>query len=286
MGASPQPPSAPPDPALWQRLGWTPAPDQLERLRSLNGLLREWNSRVNLTRLVEGDDYWVGQVFDSLWPLRDQLVGPAAAEPLALIDVGTGGGFPGLAVAIALPHARLTLVDSVGRKLEAVRAMASALGLAERVSLRWERVERSGRSPDCRGRYDRAIARAVATAPVVAEYLVPLLAPEGRAVLYRGQWSSADQSALERAAESLRVTVEAVEAIELPAGRGVRHAVRLRPLGPCPAAYPRPVGVALRAPLGGEVEERRPRAGRLSPPAGGARPGRRAAPADDATGPG
>jgi 16S rRNA (guanine527-N7)-methyltransferase len=283
MGASPGPPGPPPDPALWHALGWTPEPSQLAQLQALNDQLRLWNQRVNLTRLVEGDDYWIGQVFDSLWPLRDLLVAAGPHQPLQVIDVGTGGGFPGLAVAIALPQAQLTLVDSVGRKIEAVRAMAAALQLADRVSLRWERVERSGRSPDCRGRFDWAIARAVAGAPVVAEYLVPLLRPDGRAVLYRGQWSEGDQGALERAARRLRAEVELVQVIDLPAARGVRHAVRLRPLAPCPAAYPRPVGVALKAPLGSDT----PRDdGDLSRPEGGAPPRRRAAPADGAADPG
>ena len=245
-------PPTPPGASFWQSLGWQPDADQLEQLVALQQQLRDWNSRLNLTRLVEGDDYWISQVFDSLWPLADLLAAQQGeTAPLELIDVGTGGGFPGLAAAIALPAARLTLVDSVGRKVEAVRAMAHALGLAERVHLRCERIERSGRLPDLRGRFDRALARAVASAPVVAEYLVPLLAPQGVAVLYRGQWSSGDQASLERAVRHLNATVEEVEGCELPAGRGVRHAVRLRPLGPCPPAYPRAVGVALKAPLGG-----------------------------------
>jgi 16S rRNA (guanine527-N7)-methyltransferase len=196
---------------------------------------------------VEGDDFWVAQVLDSLWPLRDLLANP---EPLDWIDVGTGGGFPGLAVAIALPEARLTLVDSVGRKAEAVRAMAASLGLGERVVVRCERIELSGRDPACRGRFDRALARAVAAAPVVAEYLVPLLKPGGVALLYRGQWTDADQQALERAVRPLRAVVKRVERRELPSGRGVRHAVEVHPVGPCPEDFPRPVGVPAKSPLG------------------------------------
>jgi len=236
---------------LWTSLGWEPLASQLEQLVALQELLRQWNGRVNLTRLVEGDDYWISQVYDSLWPLVDVLrvERTGSAPPLQLIDVGTGGGFPGLAVAIALPTARLTLVDSVGRKLEAVKAMAATLGLAERVTLRHERIERTGRASDCRGGFDWALARAVAGAPVVAEYLVPLLRPSGRALLYRGQWSEEDRSELERAAALLKAELEATERRELPAGRGVRHAVRLRPTGPCPAPYPRPVGVPLKSPI-------------------------------------
>ena len=66
---------------------------------------------------MEGEDYWISQIFDSLWPLQSWL---SKGEPLKVIDVGTGGGFPGLAIAIALPQAQLTLVDSVGRKVQAL----------------------------------------------------------------------------------------------------------------------------------------------------------------------
>ena len=147
----------------WSTLGWSPSEEQLTQLQNLQEELRLWNGRLNLTRLVEGDDYWIGQVFDSLWPVVPWLQEAAeSTAPLSVIDVGTGGGFPGLAIAIALPRARLTLVDSVGRKLEAVRAMATTLGLAERVELRCERAEKTGRARGCRGRFQLAVARAVA----------------------------------------------------------------------------------------------------------------------------
>jgi 16S rRNA (guanine527-N7)-methyltransferase len=241
---------------FWGQLGWRPEVRQLECLVELQGQLRHWNSRLNLTRLVEGEDFWIAQIFDSLWPLVPLLTQqPPQAMPLRLIDVGTGGGFPGLAIAIALPEAQLTLVDSVGRKVEAVRSMAASLGLADRVQLRCERVERTGRSRDCRGRFDWAMARAVAAAPVVAEYLVPLLAPQGRALLYRGRWEPGDRADLDRALPPLRAEVEAVQGRELPAERGVRHALWLRPLAPCPAAYPRAVGVPLKAPIGAVASE-------------------------------
>ena len=241
---------------FWVQLGWMPQASQLQCLVELQGQLRHWNSRLNLSRLVEGEDFWIGQIFDSLWPLVPLLSQqPPQAVPLHLIDVGTGGGFPGLAIAIALPEAQLTLVDSVGRKVEAVRSMAASLGLGERVALRCERVERTGRSRDCRGRFDWAMARAVAAAPVVAEYLVPLLAPQGRALLYRGRWQPGDRADLDRALPLLRAEVEAVQGCELPAERGVRHALWLRPLAPCPDAYPRAVGVPLKAPIGAAVSE-------------------------------
>ena len=243
MAADPPRLFAAPSLELWQALGWTPNQAQLTQLEALQQQLREWNS----TRLVEAEDFWIAQVFDSLWPLLPLM---AQGGPLEIIDVGTGGGFPGLAAAIALPEARLTLVDSVGRKVEAVRAMANALGLAERVSLRCERIELTGRQGACRGRFDVAMARAVASAPVVADYLVPLLKPEGRALLYRGQWHTADTTELERALGPLKARINGMQSRELPAERGIRHVLELRPTAPCPRTYPRPVGVPSKQPLG------------------------------------
>ncbi len=238
-----------PEQALWEALGWSPSAGQLELLQQLQAELRHWNSRVNLTRLVEGDDFWITQVFDSLWPLVPRLLKNPEA-PLRCIDVGTGGGFPGLAVAIALPQAQLTLVDSVGRKTQAVQAMAQALGLADRVTLRCERVELTGRDRRCRGGFHLAMARAVAAAPVVAEYLVPLLNGKGQALLYRGQWNAGDQGELERALQPLRARLGRQEQRELPGGRGQRTALWLEATAPCPAAYPRAVGLPSKFPLG------------------------------------
>jgi 16S rRNA (guanine527-N7)-methyltransferase len=244
-------PLAQPGEPLWEALGWRPSPEQLHQLIALQQQLREWNGRLNLTRLVEGEDFWIAQVLDSLWPLlpwlREQ---PDAA--LRCIDVGTGGGFPGLAVAIALPNARLTLVDSVGRKTQAVQAMAEALGLGARVELRCERIEATGRQQRCRGQFDLAMARAVAAAPVVAEYLVPLLAHQGQALLYRGQWSANDQRELERALVPLKARIRQQDQRELPAGRGIRTALLVEASDRCPSVYPRAVGIPSKFPLGQE----------------------------------
>ena len=239
---------------LWSQLGWQPSVDQQEQFQALQIQLRQWNSRLNLTRLVEGDDFWIAQVFDSLWPLAGLISAQQElgneAEALRLIDVGTGGGFPGLALAIALPRARLTLVDSVQRKVEAVRAMAAELGLSQRLSFCSERIETMARQRSWRGQFDWALARAVAPAPVVAEYLVPLLKPTGQALLYRGQWSQDDQQQLDAACRLLNASVTQVAALELPQQRGQRHAITLKPAAPCPSQYPRAVGIPAKQPLG------------------------------------
>ena len=237
-----------PEPAYWDALGWQPSQAQRDQLVALQGQLQSWNQKVNLTRLVDGDDFWVGQVFDSLWPLTGELQSPE--QPLHWIDVGTGGGFPGLAIAIALPKARVTLLDSVGRKTAAVEAMANTLGLADRVRVRTERIETTGRDGAFRGSFDRAVARAVAAAPVVAEYLVPLLNTDGQALLYRGQWNDTDAVPFNKALRLLKARLVEVQHRQLPNDRGTRHLLRVQPTGPCPRSYPRAVGTPSREPLG------------------------------------
>ena len=237
-----------PEPAYWDALGWQPSQAQRDQLVALQGQLQSWNQKVNLTRLVDGDDFWVGQGFDSLWPLTGELQSPE--QPLHWIDVGTGGGFPGLAIAIALPKARVTLLDSVGRKTAAVEAMANTLGLADRVRVRTERIETTGRDGAFRGSFDRAVARAVAAAPVVAEYLVPLLNTDGQALLYRGQWNDTDAVPFNKALRLLQARLVEVQHRQLPNDRGTRHLLRVQPNGPCPRSYPRAVGTPSREPLG------------------------------------
>jgi 16S rRNA (guanine527-N7)-methyltransferase len=85
---------------------------------------------------------------------------------------------------------------------------------------------------------------------VVAEYLVPLLKPQGLALLYRGQWGPEDHDGLERALGILRAGLQSLERRDLPAGRGQRHALWLQPQAACPRAYPRAVGIPAKQPLG------------------------------------
>ncbi|WP_114994674.1 16S rRNA (guanine(527)-N(7))-methyltransferase RsmG [Synechococcus sp. UW179A] len=248
-------PFANPGPELWSLLGWSPDAGQLRQLIQLQQLLQDWNSRVNLTRLVQGEDFWIAQVLDSLWPLLPELMSPDT--PRRCIDVGTGGGFPGLAVAIALPGAELTLVDSVGRKTAAVAAMAKSLGLGDRVLVRTERVERTGHEQSCRGTFDLAMARAVGAAPVVAEYLVPLLRRSGEALLYRGRWNDADETELQSALQLLKARSLTLQRMELPSKRGARTLIRIGPEAETPRTYPRATGMPSKMPLGVQDDDSR-----------------------------
>ena len=118
------------------------------------------------------------------------------------------------------------------------------------MAVRTERIETTGQDRACRGQFDIAMARAVAAAPVVAEYLVPLLKPKGEALLFRGQWSEDDTAQFNNVLTPLKAQLTGVEARQLPAERGIRHLLRVQPTGGCPSSYPRAVGIPSRTPLG------------------------------------
>ncbi len=232
---------------IWEELQWKPSITQFRQLISLQNLLIKWNKKINLTRLTEGNDYWISQILDSLWPIKNKLLN--SSQRLNIIDVGTGCGLPGLAIAIALPNASLTLVDSVYKKTFAVKEIAHDLDIQDRVTILTERVELIGQDLQYRGRYDLATARAVASAQVLAEYLIPLLNSNGKAILYKGKWTEKDNKKLIDALVPLKAKVEGKETFQLPERRGIRNIITLVPVDQCPDIYPRAVGIPIKNPL-------------------------------------
>ena len=234
--------------SLWDQMRWEPSAQQIEQFIALQQLLNNFNSQLNLTKLVDGEDYWIGQVFDSLWPFQKELTTPHQLRNC--IDVGTGCGFPGLAIAICLPGAKVTLVDSTRKKTTALKEIIRELDLSSRINILTERIEVTAHRNTYRGQFNFAMARAVANATVTAEYLIPLLKIDGEACLYRGKWNQEEEKSLLQALILLKGKISKIQELELPANRGIRHFIRLKSESPCPTKYPRPTGVPTKKPLG------------------------------------
>jgi len=232
---------------IWEKMDWIPSKKQIEQFCHLQEILQELNSSVNLTRLTEGKDFWVSQIFDSLWPLKSEINNPQNHKKI--IDVGTGCGFPGLAIAIALPNASMTLVDSVRKKTEAVKKMSTTLGLESRVLVLNERIELTGQDKSFRGCFDLAVARAVANTSVLSEYLIPLLNSDGEALIYKGKWSQVAQEQLEQSLIPLNAKIKVIDKLQLPEDLGIRHSIRLSKMNECPGKYPRSIGIPVKRPL-------------------------------------
>ncbi len=233
---------------IWNEIQWEPTQKQIAQFIQLQELLRKWNKKTNLTRLVDGDDFWIAQVFDSLLPLQDELQDPKLSHKY--IDVGSGCGFPGMAIAIAMPNSNITLLDSSSKKTTFLKEVAKELGLNSRITVVTERAESAGKEKIFRGNFDFAIARAVAPATVVAEYLVPFLNSRGQALIYKGNCSETEQQVLKIALTELNAEIKQIHQSVLPDNRGIRNIIRITSNKKCPDQYPRSIGKPKKQPLG------------------------------------
>ena len=233
---------------IWNELKWEPTKNQFDQFIQLQELLREWNKKMNLSRLIEGDDFWIGQVYDSLLPLKKELKYPKISHKY--IDVGSGCGFPGLAIAIAIPNCNITLLDSSSKKTTFLKEVSKEIGLNSRITVVTQRAETAGRDPIFRSNFDYAIARAVASANVVAEYLVPFLNLTGQALIFKGSWSETEQQILKKALIELNAEIHRKHEFLLPNNRGIRNIIRISSINKCPNQYPRSIGKPTKQPLG------------------------------------
>jgi len=233
---------------IWNELKWEPNKKQLAQFVQLQEFLREWNKKTNLTRLVNGDDFWISQVYDSLLPLQEELQYPKHSHKY--IDVGSGCGFPGLAIAIAIPNSDITLLDSSSKKTTFLKEVSKEIGLSSRITVVTDRAESAGTEQIFRGTFDYAIARAVAPATVVAEYLVPFLNSKGQALIYKGSWSETEEQVLKKALTELNAEIKQTHDFILPDNRGLRNIIRISSTNKCPNQYPRSIGKPKKQPLG------------------------------------
>lgn len=224
------------------------------RLVAYLDLLYRANRTFNLTRVEPGAALELHGV-DSLAGLR--VLKDAS---LHVVDVGTGAGFPGVALAAARPGWRVTVVDSARKKVQFVREAAQAAGIPNVFAV-WGRAEDVGRSPAYREQFDAAVARAVAALPVLLELAIPLVRHGGRVLAYKGGDVDGEVAAAAPALQALGGVVEMVDRFRLPWSGAARSIVVVRKTAATPSEYPRRAGLPARRPLGGPV----PAAGKDDP---------------------
>ncbi|HET9198939.1 MAG TPA: 16S rRNA (guanine(527)-N(7))-methyltransferase RsmG [Solirubrobacterales bacterium] len=212
-----------------------------EQLETVLSLLAE--ERASVSSVVDGRA-WRVHVVDSLTGLE---VGELR-EAGRIADVGAGAGFPGLVLAVALPEARIDLVESVGRKCEFMRRaiQAARIGNASVLNIRSEDLA----SAEGREAYDAVTARAVGRLSTLAELASPLLKPNGALVAWKGRRDSDEERQLTDAAEALAMSPERILDVGDRAGSEHRHLHVLRKTGPTPPNLPRKPGIAKKRPKG------------------------------------
>lgn len=218
--------------------------ERIDACRRYTALMLATNEHTNLTRIVAPAEVAVKHFVDSLTVLAAV---PDLAEGARIADVGTGAGFPGLALKIARPDLRVTLLDSLGKRLTFLGEVVAELGLKD-VALVHARAEDAGRDPAHRDAYGLVTARAVAALPTLLEWCGPLVRVGGRFVAMKSGAADEELAAAADAARALNLRPAGRRhdtAVTLPAVPGsdeeppARRLLTYEKAGQTPKVYPR-----------------------------------------------
>lgn len=218
---------------------------QAQQFERYHELMDEWGQQMNLTTIKDPDEVIIRHFLDSLSPI--DVIGFDDGD--RLVDVGTGAGFPGLALAIAFPNVDVTLLDSVQKKLKFLQAVIDDLQLSN-VSILHMRAEDAGNHADHREQYDIVTARAVALLPVLLEYTMPLVKVGGFLVAMKGESAQREVDDAKRALFVLKGDAKPVYDYKLPGVERSHFLVTIEKTDKTPRNYPRQAGVPKKKPIG------------------------------------
>lgn len=216
-----------------EALGLTPPPGAVEKLGLYCDLLLEKNRVMNLTAITDPAEVIRLHFLDSAALLPARVL-----QGKRVIDVGTGGGFPGVVLKILDPAMELTLLDSLGKRVDWLREVCDRLGL-EGVTCEKGRAEELGRDKRFRARYDGAVSRALASMPVLAELCLPFVRKGGLFLAMKSNKTDEEIDAARPIIRTLGGETPFVMDYRLPGMDTYRRIVTVYKKGETPAAYPR-----------------------------------------------
>lgn len=215
-------------------------------LKTYKNELLEWNEKVNLTGITDPAEVDIKHFEDSLSILQAIPSAPENQAKITLIDVGSGAGFPGLPIAIVRPDIRVTLMESIGKKVHFLEHIRETLGL-KNVDIEQVRAEEAGQHPDYREHYDIGVARAVARLPILCEYILPFVKVGGLMIAQK----IVNDEEIESAQNAIRLfggELEKIIPVTLTDG-SLRHLVIIKKVAPTPIDFPRKAGVPAQDPI-------------------------------------
>jgi 16S rRNA (guanine527-N7)-methyltransferase len=229
---------------LLDQRGTTLTLEQEQQFEDYYELLVSWNEKMNLTAITDKHQVYLKHFYDSLTlgfflPLQH-------VETVA--DIGSGAGFPSLPIKIMYPHLKITIVDSLNKRIQFLQHLCSRLKL-DNVRCIHARAEEAGRSPEHRDHYDLVTARAVARLNVLNELCLPFVKKGGWFVAMKGAQAKDEIIEAAYSAKELQAELAEQPSFELPEEISKRHLVIYRKLGVTPRKYPRKPGTPAKMPL-------------------------------------
>jgi 16S rRNA (guanine527-N7)-methyltransferase len=217
---------------------------QFKKLSQYVDLLKNKNEELNLTAITDMHQIWIKHILDSLMAVPFFEIKPG----LQVIDIGTGGGLPGIPLAILFPSINFTLVDSVQKKITAAEEFARELNL-KNVRCIASRAETLGHEKAHRDQYDLVLTRAFAPLRILIELTVPFIHFYGYVIAYKGPEYISELSQSQNAITKLQAESPRIFQYSLPEDMGDRTIIRITKKRTTPDAYPRRDGMPAKRPL-------------------------------------
>lgn len=228
-----------------QALGIDLSEKQINQFIRYYELLVEWNEKINLTAITEYDEVMKKHFIDSISLIKAIDL----RKPLSVIDVGTGAGFPGLALKIAFPDLKVTLLDSLNKRILFLNTVIQELGLQD-VSTVHGRAEDFAKENLLREKFDICVSRAVANLATLSEYCLPYVKVGGSFISYKSEKIQEELSYSEEAIKILGGNVHRQIEFYLPASDIYRNLFVVVKDKNTPNKYPRKAGLPGKEPLG------------------------------------
>ncbi|EQK40580.1 MULTISPECIES: 16S rRNA (guanine(527)-N(7))-methyltransferase RsmG [Paraclostridium] len=225
-------------------LGLKCSDETIDKFSKYREILVEWNQKMNLTGIEEEKEVYIKHFLDSVAAVKKGYI----KDGMSIIDVGTGAGFPGLPLRICLENSKVTLLDSLNKRINFLSEVCTNINIDD-IELIHGRAEDFGKDEKYREQYDIATARAVAGLPILMEFCVPFIKVGGYFVCLKGPNADTELEESRKAMEVLGLEfVEKID-VELPEIELKHNIVVFKKVNSTPAKYPRKAGKPVKTPI-------------------------------------
>lgn len=225
-----------------EKLNLTLTEEQIEKFYNYMNLLIEWNKKINLTAIVEPKDIILKHFIDSL------TIEKYIKKGETIIDVGTGAGFPGIPLKIAREDLKITLADSLNKRINFLNEVINKLDL-KNIETIHTRAEELGKNKKYREKFDIATSRAVANMSTLSEYLIPFIKVKGRCICMKSSDIDTELENAKKAINILGCEIESKDKFNLPNSDLGRSVIILRKVKNTPSKFPRKAGTPAKEPI-------------------------------------
>lgn len=216
---------------------------QIKQFLTFYELLAEWNKFMNLTAITEFKEVVLKHFLDSL-----TLVRACKLEAQSLIDIGTGAGFPGIPLKIVFPELKVTLLDSLNKRIHFLEEVIKTLGL-QKIEAVHGRAEDYARNMSYREKYDICVSRAVSNMTTLSEYCIPFVKPGGIFVSYKSEKLTEELKEAKKAIELLGGVLKEQVEMTLPGSSIYRNLLVISKEKETPRKFPRKAGIPSKDPI-------------------------------------